>query len=81
MKCIYTNLVIALLLALCPTARASTVWYVDGVSGSDSNSCTSPTHRLQDTMAGTLSFPEVSYLDLCVARGNGPSHKSDISLA
>src|SRR5262249_35119356 len=32
-------LVIALLLPLCPTALASTTWYVDGVSGNDANNC------------------------------------------
>src|SRR5215475_11694656 len=36
-----TLLVLALLLA--PSAVASTTWYVNGVSGSDSNNCTSPT--------------------------------------
>src|SRR5438874_1318012 len=44
MRRIYTNLLpIALFLLVVPTALASTTWYVDGVNGSDSNSCTSPT--------------------------------------
>ena len=30
--------------SLAPTAVASTTWYVNGVSGSDSNNCTSPTN-------------------------------------
>lgn len=34
-------LLIAPFLALAPTAKASTTWYVNGVSGSDSNICTS----------------------------------------
>jgi hypothetical protein len=33
----------ALILFAVPTASASTTWYVNGVSGSDSNNCTSPT--------------------------------------
>jgi hypothetical protein len=33
----------ALLLTLAPTALASTTWYVNGVTGSDSNNCMSPT--------------------------------------
>jgi hypothetical protein len=33
---------LALFLALAPTALASTKWYVDGVHGSDSNNCKSP---------------------------------------
>ena len=32
-----------LLLALAPTAFASTTWYVNGVNGSDSSNCMSPT--------------------------------------
>jgi hypothetical protein len=36
-----TLLLVALFLA--PTAAASTTWYVNGVSGSNSNTCTSPT--------------------------------------
>jgi hypothetical protein len=35
---------VALFLALAPTALASTTWYVDGVKGSDSNGCKSPQH-------------------------------------
>jgi hypothetical protein len=35
--------VVALTLFALPTALASTTWYVNGVSGSDSNACTSPT--------------------------------------
>ena len=34
---------LALFLALVPTALASTTWYVDGVNGSDSNNCMSAT--------------------------------------
>ena len=37
-----TTLLLSLFLA--PTAVASTTWYVNGVSGSDSNNCTSPTN-------------------------------------
>jgi hypothetical protein len=37
-----SNKLIALLLALAPTALASTTWYVDGVNGNDSNNCNSP---------------------------------------
>jgi hypothetical protein len=33
---------LALFLAMAPTVLASNTWYVDGVSGSDSNSCVSP---------------------------------------
>jgi hypothetical protein len=33
---------LALFLSLAPTALASTTWYVNGVSGSDSNTCMSP---------------------------------------
>lgn len=33
-------LIMALLLALLQTAMASTTWYVNGASGSDSNNCT-----------------------------------------
>jgi hypothetical protein len=36
-------LFLALLLAQALTARASTTWYVDGVTGSDSNTCSAPT--------------------------------------
>ncbi len=36
-------LLLSLFLVLAPTAMASTTWYVDGVSGSDSNNCTTPT--------------------------------------
>jgi hypothetical protein len=36
-------LLLALFLALAPTALASTTWYVNGVSGSDKNNCASPT--------------------------------------
>src|SRR5713101_4250929 len=36
-------LVAAVFLALGSTALATTTWYVNGVSGSDSNACTSPT--------------------------------------
>jgi hypothetical protein len=40
MKRIYTNLLsIALFFVLAPTAPASTIWYVNGVNGSDSNNC------------------------------------------
>jgi hypothetical protein len=34
---------LTLFLAVAPAAMASTTWYVNGVSGSDSNTCTSPT--------------------------------------
>ena len=44
MNRIHTSLLLtALFLALAPTAPASSTWYVNGVSGSDSNPCTSPT--------------------------------------
>jgi hypothetical protein len=40
MNRIHTSLlVIALLLPLCPTALASTSWYVDGVNGNDADNC------------------------------------------
>lgn len=40
MNRIHTSLlVIELLLPLCPTALASTNWYVDGVNGNDANDC------------------------------------------
>src|SRR5215471_10602748 len=39
----YNRLLLTLLLALAPSAMASTTWYVNGVSGSDSNDCTSAT--------------------------------------
>src|SRR5262245_27799291 len=43
MNRIHTSLlVIALLLPLCPTALASTTWYVDGVNGNDGDSCLEP---------------------------------------
>jgi hypothetical protein len=35
-------LLLALFLALAPTASASNTWYVDGVNGSDNNNCKSP---------------------------------------
>jgi hypothetical protein len=35
-------LLLALFLALAPTALASNTWYVDGVNGSDSNNCKTP---------------------------------------
>jgi hypothetical protein len=38
-----TTLVIAPLLAIAPAALANTTWYVNGVRGSDSNNCKSPT--------------------------------------
>ncbi len=37
-----TLLFAAVLVALASTAMASTTWYVNGVSGSNSNACTSP---------------------------------------
>ena len=40
---ISTLLLLALFSALAPPAFASTTWYVNGVSGSDGNSCKSPT--------------------------------------
>jgi hypothetical protein len=43
MKPICATLLMALFLALPPTARASTTWYVNGTTGSDSNDCKSPT--------------------------------------
>lgn len=42
-KLLTTRLLAALFLSLGSTAMASTTWYVNGVSGSDSNNCTSPT--------------------------------------
>ncbi len=41
-KLLSSLLLLALFLALAPNAVASTAWYVNGVSGSDSNACTSP---------------------------------------
>jgi len=35
---------ITLLLAMCPAALASIIWYVDGVNGSDNNNCKSRQH-------------------------------------
>jgi hypothetical protein len=35
-------LLLVLFLALAPTALASSMWYVDGVNGSDKNDCKSP---------------------------------------
>lgn len=44
MNRVQTSLLLtALFLSLAPTAQASSTWYVNGVSGSDSNACTSPT--------------------------------------
>ena len=44
MNRVQTSLLLtALFLSLAPTAQASSTWYVNGVSGSDSNSCSSPT--------------------------------------
>lgn len=40
---LFTVLAIAPFLALAPTLVASTTWYVNGVTGSDSNNCQSPT--------------------------------------
>jgi hypothetical protein len=37
-------LLLALSLALVPTALASSTWYVDGVNGSDNNNCKSRQH-------------------------------------
>jgi hypothetical protein len=37
-------LLLAVFLALAPTALASTNWYVDGVNGSDNNDCKTPRH-------------------------------------
>jgi hypothetical protein len=43
-RLVFTNLLLfALSLAVVPAALASTTWYVDGVNGSDSNNCTTPT--------------------------------------
>jgi hypothetical protein len=39
----YRLMLSALLLALAPAALASNTWYVNGVTGSDSNNCMSPT--------------------------------------
>src|SRR5438132_14198409 len=38
-----TTTLLLMALFLAPTAVASTTWYVNGVSGSNSNTCTSPT--------------------------------------
>ena len=38
-----TSFLLAVFLALGSTALATTTWYVNGVSGSDSNFCASPT--------------------------------------
>src|SRR5215471_1078977 len=43
MRSIHFNLLVALFFALTSTALASTTWYVDGVSGSDGDNCTSAT--------------------------------------
>lgn len=44
MNRVQTSLLLtALFLSLAPTAQASSTWYVNGVSGSDSNACISPT--------------------------------------
>jgi hypothetical protein len=44
----HTSMVVmGLLLALAPSALASTTWYVNGVSGSDSNNCLSATTACQ----------------------------------
>ena len=43
MRSIHFSLLVALFFALTSTALASTKWYVDGVSGSDGDSCTSAT--------------------------------------
>ena len=42
-KLLVTPLMMALVLALASTAAASTTWYVNGVTGNDTNACTSPT--------------------------------------
>ena len=42
-KLVTAFLFAALFVALNSTATASTTWYVNGVSGSNSNACTSPT--------------------------------------
>ena len=43
-RIVFSNLLLlALSLAVAPTAFASTTWYVNGVSGSDGNNCTTPT--------------------------------------
>lgn len=46
---------LALFLALCPMARASTTWYVDGVNGNDTNDCKSPTTACK-TIAHAISL-------------------------
>src|SRR5438445_808830 len=38
-----TTTLLLMALFLAPTAVASTTWYVNGVSGNNSNTCTSPT--------------------------------------
>jgi hypothetical protein len=38
----HSLLLLAVFLALAPTALASSTWYVDGVNGSDNNNCKSP---------------------------------------
>jgi len=43
MKAICASLLMALFLALPPTAWASTTWYVNSTTGSDNNDCKSPT--------------------------------------
>jgi hypothetical protein len=48
-------LLFALFSALAPAAFASTTWYVNGVSGSDSNNCTSPTTACR-TIGHTISL-------------------------
>jgi hypothetical protein len=39
---VFSSLLLALFLALAPTALASTIWYVDGVHGNNNHDCKSP---------------------------------------
>jgi hypothetical protein len=55
MKHTFSILLPALFLALAPAAVASTTWYVDGVNGSDSNNCMSPTAACK-TIAHAISL-------------------------
>jgi hypothetical protein len=52
---LFAALVVAPFLALAPIALASTTWYVNGVRGSDSNNCKSPTTACK-TIKRTISL-------------------------
>jgi hypothetical protein len=55
----YTSLpAIALFLTLAPTSQGSNTWYVNGVSGSDTNACTAPTSACK-TIGHAISLAAV----------------------